>query len=155
MPRFRVWLLRVHGALLLLLGLGNAVLATVGWQTGAGMMGFLSDHRLGHVGLLQAYLLAAVLGGVLLYGSRRTDPRPFNRIGAFVHLAILPAYALHWDYFPEVAPAGAALRGGVVLHLLLLTLEAVAGWSRERVPEGLHRRGRATSPPPDAAGSEA
>ena len=47
-----------------------------------------------------------------------------------MHLAILPAFALHWDYFSEVAPAGAAMRNSVCLHLALLTLESVAGFTK-------------------------
>lgn len=115
----------------MLLALGNAVMSTVGWKTGAGPLGFLTEHRMGHVGLLQAYLLAAVLAGTLLWGSTKPDPRPFNRLGALLHLAILPAYAFHWDYFPEVAPAGDVLRNTLVLHVVLLVAEALAGLSAD------------------------
>ncbi len=52
-----------------------------------------------------------------------------------VHLAILPAYALHWDFLAQVAPQGALLRNAIVLHLLLLGLESVAGFSRSGTPE--------------------
>ncbi len=127
--RTRRRILRVHGTLLLVLALGNAVMSTVGWKTGAGPLGFLTEHRMGHVGLLQAYLLAALLAATLLWGSTQQDPRPFNRIGALLHVAILPAYALHWDYFAEGAPIGSALRNTLAVHLLLLLAEAAAGLS--------------------------
>ena len=134
MGRFRTVLLRVHGALLMVLGLGNATLSTWGVRTGEGLMGFLAEHRLGHVGLVQAYLLVALLGYVLWRGARDEDPRTWNRVGAMVHLAILPAYALHWDYLAQVAPQGAAMRNAIVLHLLLLGLESVAGLSSREAP---------------------
>ncbi len=117
------------------LGLGNATLSTWGVRTGEGPMGFLVEHRLGHVGLVQAYLLVALLGFVLWRGAREIDPRIWNRLGAMVHLAILPAYALHWDFLAQVAPQGALLRNAIVLHLLLLGLESVAGFSRRGTPE--------------------
>ena len=130
MARFRVRLLRVHGGLLMVLGLANAALSTWGVQTGKGLMGFLAEHRLGHAGLVQAYLLAALLGFLLIRGARASDPRFWNRVGACVHLGILPAYVFHWDFFAEVAPAGAAMRNAIGIHLTFLTLECVAGFSR-------------------------
>ncbi len=134
MARFRVRLLRVHGGLLMFLGGANAVLSTWGMQTGNGLMGFLAEHRLGHVGLLQAYLLVTILGFLLLRGARAPDPRFWNRVGACVHLAILPAFAFHWNFMAEVAPAGAGMRNSIFLHLTLLTLECVAGFSRAGPP---------------------
>ena len=134
MGRFRVLLLRVHGGLLMVLGLGNATLSTWGVRTGEGLLGFLAEHRLGHVGLVQAYLLAALLGYVLWRGARDVDPRPWNRVGAMVHLAILPAYALHWNFLAQVAPQGVAMRNAIVLHLVLLGLESVAGFSSRGTP---------------------
>ncbi len=113
----------------MVLGLGNAALSTWGVTTGEGLLGFLAEHRLGHVGLIQAYLLAALLGYVLWRGASDLDPRPWNRVGALVHLAILPAFALHWDFMAQVAPQGAALRNAIVLHVVLLGLESVAGFS--------------------------
>ena len=113
----------------MVLGLGNAALSTWGMQTGDGIMGFLAQHRMGHVGLVQAYLLVTILGFLLLRGARAVDPRFWNRVGACVHLAILPAFAFHWDFFEEVAPIGAVLRNSIVIHLVFLTLESVAGFS--------------------------
>jgi hypothetical protein len=108
-------------------GGANAALSTWGMLTGDGLMGFLRTNRLGHVGLVQAYLLIAVLGIALWIGSRQSDPRPWNRIGALAHLAILPAYALHWDFFPEVAREGASMRNAIFFHLTFLLVEGWAG----------------------------
>ena len=130
MARFRVRLLRFHGGLLMFLGGANAVLSTWGMQTGGGLMGFLAEHRLGHVGLLQAYLLVTILGFLLFRGAGAPDPRFWNRVGACVHLAILPAYGFHWDFLAEVAPAGVVIRNAIVIHLTFLMLESVAGFSR-------------------------
>jgi hypothetical protein len=102
-------------------------------RTGDGLMGFLRTNRLGHVGLVQAYLLIAVVGIALWLGSTQADPRPWNRIGALAHVAILPAYALHWDFFPQVAAQGAAMRNALFIHLALLLVEAWAGLTPDRV----------------------
>ncbi|MCC7413300.1 MAG: hypothetical protein IT495_16920 [Gammaproteobacteria bacterium] len=136
MGRFRFWLLRVHGGLLMVAGCLLAAVSTWGMLTGAGLMGFLAQHRLGHVGLIQAYLLVAVIGIVLWSGARRTDPRFYHRIGALAHLAILSAYAFHWDYFPQIAPQGAMLRNAVWLHLALCAVESWCGLSRAGIPPG-------------------
>ena len=90
-------------------------------------MDFLAEHRLGHVGLIQAYLLAALRGFLLVRGARAPDPRFWNRVGACVHLAILPAYILHWDFLAEVA--GPGMRNAIGIHLAFLTLECVAGFT--------------------------
>lgn len=118
-------ILRIHGSGLLILGLANAVLSTLGWLRDVGPMAFLNDDRLGHVGLIQAYLLAALFGVVLIVGSRQPAPVTWNRIGILVHLAILSAYAFHWNYFGEV-PGGDILRNGIFLHLGAIAVEAFA-----------------------------
>ena len=141
MDRIRSLLLQVHGSLLLLIGVGSGVNSTVGWLTGDGMMGFLTAHRMGHVGLVQAYLLMAVVGVVLWMGSRRVDTRPWNRIGALAHLAVLPAYAFHWNYFPEVTPDGGKIRLAIIFHLTFIILESIAGFTplRATEPEAVDR----------------
>jgi len=42
-------------------------------------MGFLAEHRLGHVGPIQAYLLVELLGSLLIRGARTTGIRARRR----------------------------------------------------------------------------
>ena len=45
-------------------------------------------------------------------------------------MSVHPAYLFHWGFLAEVAPAGAAMRNAIGMHLTFLTLECVAGFSR-------------------------
>jgi len=130
--RVRVLILRIHGTLAIAMGVVLAALSTIGMWSGRGPLGLLQEQPFAHVGLVQAYGLAAVVGIALWLGSRQADPRPWNRIGALAHLAILPAYWLHWDLLGAIAPEGAALRRGVVLHVALVLVEAWAGLTPTR-----------------------
>ena len=119
-------ILTVHGSILLPLGLANALLSTLGTFRGVGPMSYLAGQPLLHIGLLQAYLLAALLGAVLLLGARQPRPVVFDWIGALTHLAILTVYVLHWDAFPNVAPGFENVRAFGLVHLALAILEAWA-----------------------------
>jgi hypothetical protein len=129
----------------MLVGSAAAVGSTYGMLTGAGVLGFLQAHPIGHAGLVQAYLLAAVIGIVLWKGAREADPRFYHCIGALVHIAILSAYAFHWDLFPEISPRGATLRNAVWAHLLLCAVESCAALSRAGITKPLSAPGAAPS----------
>ncbi len=129
--------LLAHGVGLTLLGLANAVLATIGWLGRVGPHTFLAENRLAHAGLIQAYLLAALLGAVLVLGSRQPVPRTWNFVGAGAHLAILSAYAFHWNYFLEI-PGGEIIRNAVFIHVAAVAIElfAAAGGRSPRATTG-------------------
>lgn len=127
--------LRTHGTIMLVLGIANAIAATVGLYLGAGPMTFLYGQMLGHVGLIQAYLLAALLGAVLLVGARGTDaPVKWDWIGLLLHACILPAYAFHWNSFAELGMGSA--RFALTIHVAFILLEgwAIFGAPWRRVP---------------------
>jgi hypothetical protein len=126
MDSTRRHILTVHGSILVLLGLANALLSTLGTFWGVGPMSYLASQPLMHIGLLQAYLLAALLGAVLLLGARQPRPVVFDWIGALTHLAILTVYVLYWDAFPTVAPGFENVRAFGLVHLALAALE---GWA--------------------------
>jgi hypothetical protein len=119
-------ILQIHGIALIVVGLANVVLSTVGAFWGIGMMGFLQVQRIGHVGLIQAYLLAALFGVVLLIGARQPVPIIWDGIGLLVHLSILVAYVLYWDFFPAVAPGFEAVRYAALFHISFAALETWA-----------------------------
>jgi len=126
-------ILKIHGTGLVLLGLANALVSTAGAITGAGPMGFLQAQKIGHVGLLQAYLLAALIGAVLLIGSRQPRPVLFDWIGATAHLSILVVYVMYWDLFPRLAPGFEAIRSVALVHIACVLLEGYAIFGRRRV----------------------
>jgi hypothetical protein len=125
-------ILKIHGSGLLLLGLANAIVSTLGAATGAGPMGFLQAQKIGHVGLLQAYLLAALLGAVLLIGARQPRPVLFDWVGAATHLSILVVYVMYWDLFPQMAPGFEAVRSVALVHIGFVLLEGWAIFGRSR-----------------------
>ena len=119
-------ILKIHGTALIGVGLANAVLSSVGAFWGIGLFGFLQAERIGHVGLIQAYLLAALFGVVLLLGARQAVPVVWDGIGLLVHLSILVAYVLYWDFFPAVAPGFEAIRYAALFHIAFAVLETWA-----------------------------
>jgi hypothetical protein len=140
MDAIRRRVLKVHSVILILLGASGAVVATAGWALAAGPYTFLHDNRLGHAGLIQAYLLAMLLGVVLWLGSRQPTPATWNMVGAGVHLCILVAYILHWDFLASLGPDLPTIRNVVVcVHVGLVLLEVWAAFGlRERATRVSH-----------------
>src|SRR5260370_1525198 len=87
---FRRWLLRIHGTILTLVALGSALATTIGWMTGTGLFGFMQQNPLVWVGLIQAYLLMAIIAVLLVLGSGQANVRKWNVVGALAHSAPLP-----------------------------------------------------------------
>jgi hypothetical protein len=122
---FRRRLLRVHATLLLLAALGSAVATTIGRTTGAWPFGFMRQDPLVWVGLIQAYLLMAIIAVLLAFGSREHNPRRWNVVGALAHVPPLAAALSSLEAF---APLGAAtiVWLPISFHLLFLLLEGSA-----------------------------
>jgi hypothetical protein len=122
---FRRRLLRVHGAVLLLVTLGSAVATTLGRSTGDGPFGFMRQDPLVWVGLIQAYLLMAIIAVLLALGSRDQNPRKWNVVGALAHVPPLLAALSSLAAF---APLGAStiVWLAISFHLLFLVLEGCA-----------------------------
>jgi hypothetical protein len=76
---FREWLLRIHGTVLILVALGNAVATTIGWMTGTGLFGFMQQNPMVWVGLIQAYKSSRNL---------RSRRRPSTRLTAVRNMTI-------------------------------------------------------------------
>jgi hypothetical protein len=93
--RFRRLLLRIHATLLLLAALGSAVATTIGRATGDGPFGFMQRDPLVWVGLIQAYLLMAIIAVLLALGSREENPRAARRLD----------HRLAADRLPPAVPA--------------------------------------------------
>ncbi|MBA3663775.1 MAG: hypothetical protein H0W61_06150 [Bacteroidetes bacterium] len=127
METIRKIILRTHGTLLIVMGIAIGIYSTIGTLYGIGNFAFLHENRLGHVGLLQAYELAALTGIVLWMGSYQENKRNWNRIGALFHFFILIVYIIHWDFLTTL-PNGELTRNiGATFHLVFLGVESWAG----------------------------
>jgi hypothetical protein len=72
---FRQWLLRIHGTIVTLVALGSALATTIGWMTGTGVFGFMQQSPMVWVGLIQAYLLMAIIAVLLVLGAGQANVR--------------------------------------------------------------------------------
>jgi len=129
MDTIRRRVLKIHSVFLIFLGFSGVLISTAGWALGAGPYAFLQDNELGHVGLIQAYLLAMLLGLVLWLGSKQEKPVMWNIVGAGVNACILVAYFLHWNLLGSLGPELPSIRNVVVcVHIGLVLLELWAAF---------------------------
>src|SRR5258705_5369334 len=112
---FRRWLLRIHGTILMLVALGSAVATTVGWKSGTGPFGFMQQNPMVWVGLIQAYLLMAMIAVLLVLGSREANARKWNVVGALAHGVPLIAALSSLDVFASMGALG-IVWGAIVFH---------------------------------------
>jgi aspartate racemase len=122
---FRRRLLRVHGAILILVALGSAVATTIGWMTGSGLFGFMQRNPLVWVGLIQAYLLMTIIAVLLVIGSREANPRKWNVVGALAHCPPLIAALSSLQVFASMGALG-IVRVAITFHAVWFSLEAFA-----------------------------
>ena len=122
---FRRRLLRVHGAVLALVALGSAVATTIGWKTGTGLFGFMHQNPMVWVGLIQAYLLMTIIAVLLVIGSRETNPRKWNVVGALAHCPPLIAALSSLNVFESMGALG-MVRFAIAFHIVWLCLETFA-----------------------------
>jgi hypothetical protein len=123
--RLRRRLLQIHGTILMLVALGSAVATTVGWQTGAGLFGFMQQNPMVWVGLIQAYLLMTIIAVLLVLGSRQANARKWNVVGALAHCPPLIAALSSLDVFESMGALG-IVRVAIAFHFLWLGLETIA-----------------------------
>jgi len=122
---FRRRLLRVHGWILTFVALSLAVFTTVSRITGSGPLGFLQQNPLAWVGLVQAYLLMAIIAILLILGSREPNPRKWNAVGALAHCPPLIAALSSLDVFSSMGMLGVVWIP-IAFHVLFICLEGVA-----------------------------
>ena len=122
---FRRWLLRIHGTILTLVALGSALATTIGWMTGTGLFGFMQQNPMVWVGLIQAYLLMAIIAVLLVLGSGQANVRKWNVVGALAHCAPLIAALGSLAVFESMGAFG-LVRIAIAFHLVWLCLETFA-----------------------------
>ncbi|MCU1268160.1 MAG: hypothetical protein JWM21_4478 [Acidobacteria bacterium] len=123
--KFRRRLLRIHGTILTLVALGNAVATTIGWMTGTGLFGFMQQTPMVWVGLIQAYLLMLIIAVLLILGSGQENARKWNVVGALAHCPPLIAALFSLDVFRSMGSLG-IVRVAIAFHLVWFCLEAFA-----------------------------
>lgn len=94
----------IHASILMLMGTGFAINAIVGGVWGVGMYPFLATDHIGAVGLLQAYLLMAIIGVSIWigYATARPFPRAWHWLAIVAHLPPLIAVAIFTSSTPEM-----------------------------------------------------
>ena len=122
---FRRRLLRIHGTILVLVALGSAIATTVGWMTGSGLFGFMHQNPMVWVGLIQAYLLMAIIAVLLILGSGQANARKWNVVGALAHCAPLVAALSSLDVFESMGALG-IVRVAITFHFVWLCVETFA-----------------------------
>ncbi len=118
-------ILRVHGTILVLLGLGLTTNATIGTFRGIGVFHFLQENHLAMVGLSQAYLLMAIIGAVLWLGSVEQNVRKWHAIGAVAHAPPLAMLITFWNLFGELNMVSVAVIAAII-HSVFLCVESTA-----------------------------
>jgi peptidoglycan/LPS O-acetylase OafA/YrhL len=122
---FRRRLLRTHGTVLTVVALASAVATTIGRITGTGPFGFMQRDPMVWVGLIQAYLLMAIIAVLLVRGSGEGNARTWNVVGALAHCAPLIAALSSLRVFESMGALG-TVRAAIAFHILWLCLEAIA-----------------------------
>ena len=122
---WRKKLLRVHGALLLLVALVSAVYSTVARFMGIGVYGFLRQEPIVWTGLIQAYLLMAIIAGLIWLGAGQAQARKWDVVGAFAHVTPLAAVIFSWTVLHS-AGLGPVAIGSLTFHTIWIVIETIA-----------------------------
>jgi hypothetical protein len=77
------------------------------------------------VGLIQAYLLMAIIAVLLVLGSGQADMRKWNVVGALAHCAPLIAALCSLNVFESMGALG-TVRVAIAFHIFWLCLETFA-----------------------------
>jgi hypothetical protein len=94
-------------------------------MTGTGLFGFMQQNPMVWVGLIQAYLLMAIIAVLLVLGSGQANVRKWNVVGALAHCAPLISALGSLDVFESMGAFG-IVRIAIAFHLVWLSLETLA-----------------------------
>ena len=120
--------LRIHGSILILIGIALTINSTIGTYVGVGIFSFLQDNEFALVGLFQAYLLMAIIGVALWLGTLNEGLRKWHIIGALAHIPPMAANIMFWHLFSGMGMTTPAIIA-MVIHGLFITTETIAGIS--------------------------
>ena len=125
MNKKRKIILRIHGTIIIFLGVALTINSTLGTYKGIGPFDFLSETPFVLVGLFQAYLLMALIGLTLWIGSYQDNPRKWHAVGALAHIPPLAANIMFYDTFLELEMQWASYIGSTI-HCIFILVESVA-----------------------------
>ncbi len=124
MKKIRKKLLRVHGSILIFIGVALTINSTIGTYLGIGIFSFLQKNEFALIGLFQAYLLMAVIGIVLWMGSTQENMRKWHLIGALAHIPPLTAIIMFWSHFVSME-VDSIVMFVAIFHCVLMGTESV------------------------------
>lgn len=99
-------------------------------MTGTGLFGFMQQNPMVWVGLIQAYLLMAIIAVLLILGSSQTNTRKWNVVGALAHCPPLIAALSSLDAFESMGALG-IVRVAITFHFVWLCLGTFAAFYRD------------------------
>ena len=116
-------ILKVHGIILLCIGLIMTLQIILGSFKGIGALKFIYGDAIKSAGLFEAYLLAAFSGVVLIILSGKHYVKGWHLLAATVHLILFTTNILFWNAY---ALAGITMIGYVstTAHALFIFLES-------------------------------
>jgi uncharacterized PurR-regulated membrane protein YhhQ (DUF165 family) len=94
-------------------------------MTGTGPFGFMRQNPMVWVGLIQAYLLMAIIAVLLILGSGQPNPRRWNVVGALAHCVPLIAALSSLAVFKSMGALD-IVRVAIAFHFVWLCLETFA-----------------------------
>lgn len=91
--------LKIHGIILLLAGSSMAIQTLLAHTAGIGMLKILHGNLFACIGFFEAYLLAALLGALLLFFSGKYYQRQWHMVAAFVHTILACTNIIFWHAY--------------------------------------------------------
>lgn len=116
------YILRIHGIVLLCLGIIMTLQTILGSFKGVGVLKFIDGDYLRGVGLFEAYLLAGFFGLVFIILSGKQYKKEWHLLPAMVHLILFTTNLLFWKAY---SLGGIVIIGYVstTAHVLFIVLE--------------------------------
>ena len=126
MEAIRKKILRIHGTLLVIVGIVMTVMITVGRLQGIGIFKFLHENQLASIGFFEAFLLASVLGLFLLHASTKENVRKWNLLAALIHVVLACTNIIFWNFYEMV---DGVIPGTIatIAHFVFIAVESWAG----------------------------
>lgn len=115
-------LIRIHAGALMLITITFTIAAYLGFYTGIGPYGVLSEEPLVIAGLVQAYPLMGLVALCMWYGAEGARPGFYSAVGIAAHAFPLLVYLFLWTELLN-GPLAAAIPFGLSIHLIGTALE--------------------------------
>jgi hypothetical protein len=115
---------RIHGTVMIGLGLSLAIATTYSEKTGTGIYPFLQSNPIVQVGLIQAYLLMAVLGiGVCFAAMAGDNHWKWDLLAALAHVPPLIAVFLYWNILASIPGQANTPYISLAIHSFWISIE--------------------------------